>query len=117
MSPTSGMYHSRPTDLVIRCIAVGLENAFELSQKMLWPIASTTQAKVEHHGSSGPTVLPESSGAEEFHLCALPEPDVSLATHPAPIVQPGPPGTNAGAGLFTGIYVAQANPRPAWYAL
>jgi hypothetical protein len=27
------MYHSRPTDLVIRCIAVGLENAFERSQE------------------------------------------------------------------------------------
>src|ERR1017187_5809417 len=59
MSPTSGMYHSRPTDLVIRCIAVGLENAFELSQEPLRPIASATQAEVEHHGSSGATVLPE----------------------------------------------------------
>src|SRR5664279_5384274 len=59
MSPTSGMYHSRPTDLVIRCIAVGLENAFELSQEPLRPIASATQAEIEHHGSSGATVLPE----------------------------------------------------------
>src|SRR5208282_2098764 len=33
MRPTSGMYHSRPTDLVKCCIAVGLENAFELSQE------------------------------------------------------------------------------------
>src|ERR1017187_8659443 len=59
MSPTSGMYHSRPTDLVIRCIAVGLENAFELSQEPLRPIASATQAEIEHHTSSGATVLPE----------------------------------------------------------
>src|SRR5208283_3469037 len=59
MSPTSGMYHSRPTDLVIRCIAVGLENAFELSKEPLRPITSTTQAEVEHHRSSGATVLPE----------------------------------------------------------
>src|ERR1017187_9225118 len=59
MSPTSGMYHSRPTDLVIRCIAVGLENAFELSQEPLRPIASATQAEIEYHGSSGATVLPE----------------------------------------------------------
>jgi hypothetical protein len=41
MSPTGGMYHSRPTDLVIRCTAVGLENVFKLSQEPLRPIAST----------------------------------------------------------------------------
>jgi hypothetical protein len=33
-------------------------DAFELSQKTLWPIASTTQAKVEHHGSCGAAVVP-----------------------------------------------------------
>src|ERR1035438_5605120 len=59
MRPTSGMYHSRPTDLVIRCIAVGLENAFELSQEPLRPIACTAETEVEHHGSSWATVLPE----------------------------------------------------------
>jgi hypothetical protein len=37
------MYHSRPTDLIIGCIAVGLENAFELSQEPLRPIASATR--------------------------------------------------------------------------
>src|SRR5271154_3982594 len=59
MRPTSGMYHSRPTDLVIRCIAVGLENAFELSQESLWSLASATQPEIEHRASSGATVLPE----------------------------------------------------------
>src|SRR6266567_3506964 len=59
MSPTSGMYHFRPADLIVGRITVSLQNAFELSQEPLRPIASTTQAKVEHHGSSGPTVLPE----------------------------------------------------------
>ncbi len=59
MRPTSGMYHSRPTDLVIRCITVGLENAFELSQEPLRPIAPATQAEIKHHASSGATVLPE----------------------------------------------------------
>jgi hypothetical protein len=29
-----------------------------------------------------------SSGAEEFHLRALPKPDVSLSAHPTPIIQP-----------------------------
>src|SRR2546428_14080018 len=59
MRPTCGMYHSRPTDLVIRCIAVGLENAFELSQEPLRPLASASQAEVEHCGSSGATALPQ----------------------------------------------------------
>src|ERR1039457_6874495 len=59
MSPTSGMNHFRPTDLVISRIAVGLENAFELSQEPLRSIASATQAEVENRGSSGATVLPE----------------------------------------------------------
>src|SRR5271165_543275 len=59
MRPTSGMYHSRPTDLVIRCIAVGLENAFELSQEPPRSVPSATQAEIEHHASSGATVLPE----------------------------------------------------------
>jgi hypothetical protein len=59
MGPTSCVYHSRPTDLLVGRISVGLENAFELSQEPLRPIASTTQTEVEHHGSSGATVLPQ----------------------------------------------------------
>src|SRR5271154_6174744 len=59
MRPPSGMYHSRPTDLVIRCIAVGLEKAFELSQEPLRPIASATQAEIEHRASSGARALTE----------------------------------------------------------
>ena len=53
------MYHPRPADLIVGGIAVRLENAFELSQEPLRPVASTTQAEVEHHASSGATVLPE----------------------------------------------------------
>src|SRR6266550_111772 len=59
MRPTSGMYHSRPTDLVIRCIAVGLENTLELSQEPLRPIASPAETEVKHYSSSRATVLPE----------------------------------------------------------
>src|SRR6266496_5638141 len=59
MSPTSGVYHSRPTDLVISRVSVSLENTFELSQEPLRSVASTTQAEVEDHRSSGATVLPE----------------------------------------------------------
>jgi hypothetical protein len=53
------MYHSQAADLVIRCIAVGLENALELSQEPLRSVPSATQAEIEHHASSGATVLPE----------------------------------------------------------
>jgi len=53
------VYHSRPADLLIRRIPVSLENPFELSQKPLRSITSTIQAEIEHHDSSGATVLPE----------------------------------------------------------
>src|ERR1017187_2744042 len=59
MRPTRGMYHSRTTDLVIRRIAVGLQNAFELSQEPPRSISSTPQAEIENHASSGATVLPK----------------------------------------------------------
>src|SRR5664280_3501221 len=59
MSPTSGMYHSRPADLLVGGIAVSLENAFELSQEPPRSIAPTTQTEVEHHTSSGSAVLPQ----------------------------------------------------------
>src|SRR6266849_2241720 len=59
MGPTSSMYHSRPADLIISRVSVSLENAFELSQEPLRPIASATQAEIEHHASSGATVLPK----------------------------------------------------------
>ena len=38
----------------------------------------------------------QSSSAEESHPHALPKPDVSLSTHPAPIVQPSSQGASAG---------------------
>jgi hypothetical protein len=53
VSSTSGMYHSRTADLVISRVSVSLQNAFKLSQEPFRSIPSTTQAKVEHHGSSG----------------------------------------------------------------
>src|ERR1017187_6474022 len=59
MRPTSGMYHSRTADLIVGRVPVSLQNAFELSQKALRSIASTAQAEVEHHRSSGATVLPQ----------------------------------------------------------
>lgn len=33
MRPASGMHHSRPTDLVISRVSIGLENALEMSQE------------------------------------------------------------------------------------
>src|SRR5208337_4453199 len=59
MSPTSGMHHSRPADLVISHVSIGLENAFELSQEPLRSIPSTAHSEIKDHGSSGATVLPK----------------------------------------------------------
>ena len=53
------MYHFRPADLIVGRIAVRLENAFELSQELLRPFASTAETEVEHHASSGSAVLPQ----------------------------------------------------------
>jgi hypothetical protein len=53
------MYHFRPADLIVGRVSVSLQNAFELSKKLLWAIASTTETEVKYHGSSWPTVLPE----------------------------------------------------------
>ena len=61
-------------------------------------------------------VLHQSNGAEGFHLRALPELDVSLSTHPAPIVQPRRQVANAEAGLSGAISTVPANPRPALHA-
>ncbi len=35
MRPASGMHHSRPADLVISRVSIGLENALEMSQEPL----------------------------------------------------------------------------------
>ncbi len=59
MGPTRGMYHARPADLIVGCITVSLQNAFELSREALRSVPSATQAEIEHHSSSGATVLPE----------------------------------------------------------
>jgi len=53
------MYHSRPTDLIVSGVSIGLQNALELPQEPLRSVPSTTQTEVEHHGSSRVTVLPE----------------------------------------------------------
>src|SRR5258708_13859156 len=59
MAAPGAMFHLRAADLIISRVSVSLENAFELSQEPLRPIASATQAEIEHHASSGATVLPE----------------------------------------------------------
>ena len=59
MGPIRGMYHARSADLIVGRITESLQNAFELSQEPLRPIASATQAEIEHRASSGATVLPE----------------------------------------------------------
>jgi len=58
MSPTCGTYYSGPSDLIVCRVAICLENAFELPQKLPRSIPSPTEAKIKHDASSGPAVLP-----------------------------------------------------------
>src|SRR5437867_9137229 len=75
VSPTSGMYHSRPTDLIISRVSVSLQNAFELPQEPLRTVPSATQSEVEYHSSSGATILPK------ITLVILPSALVHLYIH------------------------------------
>jgi hypothetical protein len=70
--PTSGAgdavahYHA-----VVSAISVGYERLFVSLEERRWSIASAAERL---------------SGAGEFHPRALSEPDVSLSTHPAPVI-------------------------------
>jgi hypothetical protein len=50
--PARSMHHPRPADLIVGRIAVGLQNAFELSQKLLWSVAPAAQTEIKQHSSS-----------------------------------------------------------------
>ena len=54
------------------------------------------------------------SGPAESHRQALPEPDVNLSTHPAPIVQPVTPHPNARTGSVDELTLGATKPRLAW---
>src|ERR1035437_9034696 len=56
--PAGGMHHLRPAHAVIGDLAVGLQNAFELSQKLLGSVAPPPQAEAEHYAASRSAVLP-----------------------------------------------------------
>src|ERR1035437_368630 len=56
--PAAGMHHLRPAHAIVSAIAVGLQNAFELSQEFLWSVAPPPQAELEHHAASRSAVLP-----------------------------------------------------------
>lgn len=59
----------------------------------------------------------ELSGARDFHPRALPEPDMNLSTHPAPIVQPELEGvSNEQKAPADGERHAAANAVPFGYA-
>src|ERR1017187_5214325 len=72
MRPASGMHDPRSADAIIGAITVGLQNAFELPQKLLWPVAPPPQTEVEHYAASRPAVLPQ------IRLMVLPPPIVHL---------------------------------------
>src|SRR5664279_4563852 len=75
--PASGVDQLRPAHLFIGDIAVGLQNAFELSQELLRPFASAPHAEVKDDSASRPAVLPQ------IGLMILPSPCL-LYTSPSP---------------------------------
>ena len=70
---------------------------------------------IEHTLPKWPSL--ESSGARDFHPRALPEPDMNLSAHPAPIVQPELEGvSNEQKAPADGERLAAANAVPFGYA-
>jgi hypothetical protein len=67
------------------------------------PIRNVAHAeKLPKLTSAGHAISRKLSSAGEFHSHALPEPDVNLSIHPAPIVQPLTPTPNAQTGQAVG---------------
>jgi hypothetical protein len=56
MRPTTDVHHPRPAHLVVRDLAVNLENALEPAQKLSGAGASPPQPEVEHRAPSRPRV-------------------------------------------------------------
>jgi ferredoxin len=61
MCPTSGAHQLRPACVVVGDVAVGLQNAFELSEKQFRAFPSAPHPEVEDDTSSWRSILPEIS--------------------------------------------------------
>ena len=72
MRPAACMHDLRPAHVIVGGIAVGLQNAFELAQEFLRPVAPPPQTEVEHYAASRSAVLPQ------IRLMVLPPPVVHL---------------------------------------
>src|SRR5271167_4983035 len=59
MRPTCRMHNACSTDMVVHGVALGLQNAFELFEKLLGALASAAHAEVEDDRASGRPVLPQ----------------------------------------------------------
>src|ERR1019366_9488796 len=56
----TGMHHGWPADTVFVCgVAVGLQDAVELAEKLFWPFALAAHAEIENHRSTWRSVLPQ----------------------------------------------------------
>jgi predicted XRE-type DNA-binding protein len=83
----------------------GVRDAFQavaVKEVLSWQIKSAMESQKLSQARLAKlmgTSRSQSSGAEESRLRALPKPDMSLSTHPAPIVQPRPQVASAGAEL------------------
>jgi len=53
------MHHACSCDMIVDHIAIGLQNAFELFEKLLGTLTATSHAEVEDHRASGRSVLPQ----------------------------------------------------------
>src|SRR3954470_17719480 len=57
--PTAGVYDLGSAHLFISSVAITLQDAFELSQKLLGAVASTPEPKIEHYIAARLAVLPQ----------------------------------------------------------
>ena len=47
MCPTRGVHNAGSAHVIVHGVAICLEDAFELFEKLLWPFTSATQTEVE----------------------------------------------------------------------
>src|SRR5271165_64181 len=59
MAPTHSVNDLRSADMIVSRIAVGLQDAIELLEKLLRSVAPASQAEVERNITSRSSVLPE----------------------------------------------------------
>jgi hypothetical protein len=57
--PAGSMHNACSADMVVHGVAIGLQNAFELFEKLLGTLTAAAHAEVEDHRPSGRSILPQ----------------------------------------------------------